>query len=220
MEYLYALDVSMTNTGVAIFEYPNGKFVHKQSINTDSKELKASKDQYDGIRLRHHYNEINKLISKYPPKIVVAERGFTRFNTVTQILFRVHGTYQLAFSGVDYIYLTPTSIKKIVYKGNADKEDIRKVIADRYEIEFDDYDQSDAYSIGLAYLITECDFQWEQPTELTLKDLQNSINKKNIDKLTPDEISDVKEKIQEKKHHGRLFEQSVKAKTKRVSVNN
>ncbi|HFI0682145.1 TPA: hypothetical protein ACGO1T_000566, partial [Streptococcus suis] len=64
MKYLYALDVSMTNTGVAIFKYPSGKFVHKCSISPNV-DKSGNKNDYDGESLWFHYNKINELISKF-----------------------------------------------------------------------------------------------------------------------------------------------------------
>ena len=93
----------------------------------------------------------------YEPELVVIEQGFTLFNSSTQAIFRVHGIANYIFSQYEQIYLPASSIKKIVGgRGNMTKEEIQQIILSSYgNVKFHNYDESDAFSICLAYFIKE-----------------------------------------------------------------
>lgn len=170
--YIYGLDISMSNTGVTIIDEETHKVVYIGSIGTNvSKFNKLPIEYKHGKRLRHHFNEINKLIKKYPPSVAVIERGFSRFNNATQILFRVHGVYGMAFSEVPNYYYPPTDVKKTIYKGNASKEELANVISKRMKLKFKNEDESDSTAVALTYLINECGMEWKSVKALTEKDI-------------------------------------------------
>ncbi len=147
MGYVIALDLSLSCTGVAIFNQ-DGKIVKVTSIETDSK----SETQ---IRLKKIGSELLKIKKQYNPKVIVVESGFSRYNTATQRLFEVHGVAKYVFSNVEQMYYYPMTIRKIVCgKGNEKKEFVRDFIIKKYgDIKFNNLDESDAYGIGLAYFI-------------------------------------------------------------------
>jgi crossover junction endodeoxyribonuclease RuvC len=147
MEYVIALDLSLSSSGVAIFSQ-DGKLKKLITIETDAK----SETQ---IRLKKIGTELNKIKKEYKPKVVVSEHGFTRFHKSTQLLFMVHGISQYIYSDKEIVYYYPMTIRKIVCgKGNVDKEYVRDFINSKYgNIKFKNYDESDATAIGLAYFI-------------------------------------------------------------------
>lgn len=184
-KYIYGLDLSMSNTGVTIVDSETQKIVLITSITTDTKEFNKTPMEYKhGKRLRHHFDEINKLIDKYPPSIAVIERGFSRFNNATQILFRVHGVYTLAFSDVPNIYYTPKQVKDTIYQGNADKGELADVIKKRLKLSFNNEDESDSTAVALTHLILVEDYKWARVLKKTKKDILNEEKKANKKKKT------------------------------------
>ena len=176
--YKYALDISMTNTGVAIFDQ-NNKLVHVTSISTTDKSFKKIPFNLAyGAKLKHHFDEINKIIEQYPPSMVAIERGFSRFNKATQVLFRFHGIYTLAFHNVPNYYYSPSEVKKTIYKGNASKDELAEVISKRLKVKFNNDDESDAVAVGLTHLIIAEGYPWKGVKKLTKKDIQNAEKKK------------------------------------------
>jgi len=144
-KYVYALDISLSNTGIAIFT-PEGKFVECSSIDTTKeKDLRG--------KLIIIANEYIKFIKEYTPSVVVMEQSFTRYNISTQMIFRCVGLTNYIFSSYEQISIPSTTIKKILTgKGNAKKEEVRKyVLKICPDIKFNNLDESDAVAIGIAY---------------------------------------------------------------------
>lgn len=148
-KYIYGLDLSLNSTGICIFTN-DGQFVECMTIDTtDLKEVK--------LKLTRIGNDFIKIIKTYEPEIVVIEQGFTLYNNSTQAIFKVHGIANYIFSEYEQIYLPASTIKKIVGgKGNMTKEKIRDIIIQQYpNVKFKNLDESDAFSICLAYFIKE-----------------------------------------------------------------
>lgn len=169
--YIYGLDLSMSSTGIAVYDTKKKEFVHISSIDTTKILAKNHKENFDGVRLKKIYNELCEIRDKYEPSFVAIERGFTLHNTVTQILYRVHGVANLAFADYPQIYYTPKSIKSTIYDGTADKEEIANVIEKRTNAEFSNFDESDACAIALTYAIKEDIIKWDKVIGLTRKQL-------------------------------------------------
>lgn len=146
----------MENTGVAIFDTLTNKPIHITSITTKKKDL-------HGKRLYHIASEIHKLREQYPPGIVVIERGFSRFPTSTQVIYRAHGLFNYLFHDVEQVYYPPKKIKEAIIKGDASKKLVRQMIEKKYpELEFANEDESDAVSVGICYLIKNELIQWDK----------------------------------------------------------
>jgi crossover junction endodeoxyribonuclease RuvC len=143
-QYTWALDISLINTGVALFD-ENGKCLEVFSIPTNGKEPNSA-------RLYRIYKTLIELQLTFPCKRVIMERGFSRFNIATQAIFRVHGVVNLAFWDKEQIYYPPKVIKMVLLKGDATKKQLRDVIADEFPLlKPKNDDESDAIAIGLCY---------------------------------------------------------------------
>jgi Holliday junction resolvasome RuvABC endonuclease subunit len=140
-----AFDLSLSNTGVSVFN-DDGQCIELISIDT-------SRETGHPLKLKKIGKEALRIKKKYKPKVIVVEKGFTRFNLSTQALFKVHGLINYIFSNVEQVYYHSTSVRKIVLgKGNLKKEDLQRYIIENYkDISFKDLDQSDAFGLGLAY---------------------------------------------------------------------
>lgn len=143
--YVYALDLSLNSTGVCIFTN-DGKIVEIMTIDTH-------KEKETKLKLKLIGDDFKKLMKTYPPSVVVIEQGFTRFNASTQAIFRVHGLVNYLFCDYEQIYYPSTTVKKVVGgKGNMSKEELQKsIIEENSRVDFDNYDESDAYAVGLTY---------------------------------------------------------------------
>ena len=144
--YIYGLDVSLTNTGVAIFTN-EGVFVECSSIDTTKEKVLRRK-------LVIIAKEYIKFIKEYPPSVIVIEQGFSRFNTSTQMIFRCMGVTNYIFSEYEQIMIPSTTIKKVITgRGNAKKDEVRDVIFELYPyIKCNNFDESDAVAVVLTYL--------------------------------------------------------------------
>ena len=149
MKYIYGLDLSLNSTGICIFTN-DGQFVECMTVDTN--DLKETK-----LKLKRIGEDFIKIMRVYEPEKVVIEQGFTLFNSSTQAIFRVHGIANYIFSQYEQIYLPASTIKKIVGgKGNMPKEGIKDIITKQYpSVKFKNLDESDAFSICLAYFIKE-----------------------------------------------------------------
>jgi Holliday junction resolvasome RuvABC endonuclease subunit len=152
-EYIYGLDLSMSQTGVAIFDL-QGNFVKVCSIATKDKDT-------HGKRLKVIADFLLELKEIYPAEKVIIERGFGHFNTSTAVIFRVHGIANYIFWNEEQIYYPPKKIKSIILNGKASKKQVQDEIIRRYPgIKFENEDESDAVSICLCWFIINKIIDW------------------------------------------------------------
>lgn len=155
IKYLWGLDLSMSNSGIVIFNIDTFEPVHITSIKTNDK-------QEHGERLHTQREFVKELINKYPPYEVAIEKGFTRFNNATQTIYRVVGVFNEILHKYNQYYYAATTIKKLVGgNGKASKELVQKSILKKYpNIEFDNEDQSDAFGVCISHLIKKYKMKW------------------------------------------------------------
>ena len=145
--YIYGLDLSMSDTGVTIFD--NDKPVFVGSIATNPKKT-------HGERLKEIYDFLSFLKGKYPPEIVCIERGFNRFNKASEAVWKVAGITNMLFYEVEQVYYSPTTVKAALVGGKASKEELEAKIHELYpDVKFKNNDESDSFAIVLTHLIKE-----------------------------------------------------------------
>lgn len=171
--YIYGLDPSLKNSGVVIIDKDTKEVVYVGGIRTDNiKDYKnLPEEMRNPKKLRFIYEELIKLTRKYPPSVAVIERGFTRFNKSTQVVFRVHGIFNLVFSEVDNIYYPAKTIRETLYKGNATKEEVADILSKHLNITFNSDDESDAMAVAYAYLVKN-GLEWTKPKAYTKKEIE------------------------------------------------
>jgi crossover junction endodeoxyribonuclease RuvC len=155
MNYIYGLDISMSNTGIVIFE-ENGNPIKALSIPT------STKNGSHGRRLKIIADVFLELRRKYPTNLIVLESGFSRHAVSTQVIYRVRGLIDYIFYDCQEIEFAPSSIKKMVVgNGRADKEEVRKIVSTKFpQLLFNNDDESDAAGTILCY------FMANNPTKL------------------------------------------------------
>lgn len=143
-KFTYGLDLSMSNTGVVVFKGDIPIYVG--SIPTSSKDT-------HGVRLKVIYDFLSELKDKYPPNLIVIERGFSKFNTSTAVLYRVHGCVNMLFSDVKQIYYPPKTVKEAVCgSGKATKANISDKVKELFpHIMWKNDDETDACAVALTH---------------------------------------------------------------------
>jgi Holliday junction resolvasome RuvABC endonuclease subunit len=162
--FLWGLDLSLTCTGITIYNFDKREFVYIGSFNTE--KIKKKKGLYhNAIKLKHIYDWLEELREQYPPSIIAIERGFSRYPASTQTIFRVHGLVNFMFWDLPQEYYPPKKVKEVIYKGDATKAEVQRVIKNNYiDIEFANEDESDSFAVCLTYLIeTELITDFEKP---------------------------------------------------------
>jgi Holliday junction resolvasome RuvABC endonuclease subunit len=147
--YIITFDLSLNSTGYCVFT-DKGKFIDKGTI--------APSLEFDiQNKLKFIADKVKKLKRKYDIKYIIIERGFSRFNEITQKLFRVVGLINYLFYDVEQIYITAKSVRKIICgNGNIKKEDFFMFIKDNNKkIKFNNNDEGDAYALGKAYFLQQ-----------------------------------------------------------------
>ena len=169
--YLWGLDISLTCTGVTIYDLDDKEFVHIDSFNTE--KIKAIKNRYhNAIKLKAKADWLLELKEKYPPYFIGIERGFSRYNNSTQTIFRVHGLANYLFHDIPQEYYAVKKIKEVIVHGSATKEDVAITINQKYPFYFENEDESDSFSVVLTVLIDKGLIEWEKPKWSEIKKLR------------------------------------------------
>lgn len=102
-----------------------------------------------GEKLKRQYDGFLELIELYPPHLVGIEKGFTKFNKSTQVIFRAHGVANLAFCDYEQVYFQNNIVKlKFAGSGGASKEKVIAEVKKRYGL---DVKNDEADAIAVAY---------------------------------------------------------------------
>ena len=146
-QYIYGLDLSMSDTGVTIFDGDKPVFIG--SIATNPKKT-------HGERLKEIYDFLSFLKDKYTPDVVCIERGFNRFNKSSEAVWKTHGIVNLLFYDKETVYYSPTTVKATLVNGKASKEELENKILELYpDVKFRNNDESDSFAIVLTHLYKE-----------------------------------------------------------------
>lgn len=169
--YLYGLDISLHCTGVAIFDLETKKFVYIGSFDTTNiKATKAHKGlDITAVKIHKIEEWFKELVKMYPPyfisveQMVKVEREYgVNINEVKGIA-KATGVIQSAVWDTPQAFYYPSEVKLAIIKGNAKKDVVQREILKRYpELEFCNYDESDACAVALTQLIKVGIVEWEK----------------------------------------------------------
>lgn len=149
----------MENTGVTIFDLNTFKPVLITSISTSHFKKSAT----HGQKLKYIEDELINISKDYHPKVICIERGFSRFNTSTQVIYRVHGVVNKLFHDYEQIYYPPKTVKEAICRGDATKKYVKETILKVFPgIEFNNEDESDSFAVALTYLIKNKYIEWDK----------------------------------------------------------
>lgn len=172
-EIICGLDLSLNETGVVILK-SDGSILHQEAIDIhkenkerkkawkeDNKEKLKSKEltvknDYDGDlkgmeRLRYIKFRILHLLQKFKAtKVSIEGYSFASKGRAVFNLGELGGIVRLAIYeyGLPYLDVSPTSTKAFISSGNADKEQMRVGILEKYGHNFDNDNIADAFALA------------------------------------------------------------------------
>ncbi len=145
---ILSIDPGIERFGIAIFK--NNKYTY-------SILLKTSKNALIPKRLEEIYTNLNKIIKKYQPNIIVLESLFFFKNQKTAITIgHVQGIIYLLASqhNIKIETLSPLEIKlALTGYGKADKKAIQKLLKMELNLNITQDDEADAIGCGYAYIL-------------------------------------------------------------------
>lgn len=161
----------MECTGVTVFDLGTMLPIHIDSISTNSKYT-------HGKRLYEIAKFIHEIKERYPPESISIERGFTRHNTSTQVIYRVHGLVNYLFHDIEQYYYSPKEVKEVVDSGDATKRLVQEIIKYKFpQIKFKNEDESDSFAVGICHLTKTGKLKWEKLNTKELIELKKKIKK-------------------------------------------
>lgn len=146
MKKIAGIDPSLNHTGVVILD-EKGNLIHQEVI--EAKKLRGIE------RLRFVKDRLMKVLIDHDIKSVAIE-GYS-FGSRGRAVFNIGemgGVLRVALyeAQIEILDVPPSTLKKFVTgKGNADKEQMRIAIKEKYKIDFDDDNEADAF--GLAHYL-------------------------------------------------------------------
>ncbi|WP_198041916.1 crossover junction endodeoxyribonuclease RuvC [Paenibacillus larvae] len=167
-EFLYAFDISLSRTGLVIF-----------NLNTFDPVVITSFPTKEGLSYGKRLNIIFKGVSKHlqelPASVVVLEDVFIRHNNSSKVLCMAQGLIRWMFKDKKQYCYMPKTCKATILHGNATKKQIQNTLLLKYpDINFSNEDESDAFSIGLTYFIKEKRMHWQKTVRKELKNKKKS----------------------------------------------
>jgi len=170
----------MESTGFCIFDE------NMTPILIDS--IPTKKSQSHGKRLKVIADKLIELKDKYPPKVIVIERGFSRFNMATQVIYRVHGILNYIMEKFEQVYYPPKTVKEAILGGNATKKQVQEEIKKRYpDTVFKNEDESDAYAVGLTHFIKTGKLEWVK--DVVVKEKKVRVKKESKEKVDKEKVN-------------------------------
>ncbi len=143
---ILSIDSGIERTGYAIFE--NSKYVTSALIFTNKKRKTAE-------RFQQIYLELEKIVKKFKPSVIVLEKLFFFKNQKTFIEVAQTQGIPLLLAGqksIEVVFLTPLQIKEIITGyGRADKEAVQKMLRLELNLKIKQDDEADAIACGYAY---------------------------------------------------------------------
>src|SRR5205085_1813748 len=153
--YLFGLDISLKNTGVAIFNLESKQFVYIGSFNTES--LRATKEyknlDINSLKLGKLAEWFRSLVEEYPPyfasieqMIKVDRRDKSGKNIGVNIdelkgIAKATGVIQEILCKVPTKFYYPSEAKATIIRGNASKETVQNEILRHFpDLKFNNFD--------------------------------------------------------------------------------
>lgn len=159
--YIIGLDLSITGTGISVYDKIEQKFVYINTLRTDF--VNASNDKRIIQRLAYIGNELSRLFKAYPPESICIEDKYIGRNSIQSAmdLIELHGVVKVVAYwlglGEKLRYYHPTTIKKYVGKhGHATKQAVKARIKKNLpdlKLKKGHLDESDSVACVITYLI-------------------------------------------------------------------
>lgn len=148
------LDVSSTNTGVAILLEDGRVMLDSINLKRFQKPPCMSIIDYEKVKLGVIKEYLDKLANNYSIDLVCVEGIFIhpKYNQSSQTLLKLHGFLIGYLLNIPFYSIPPAVVKKSVTgKGNATKEEVRRSLEETYRYHFKNEDESDAMALLITF---------------------------------------------------------------------
>lgn len=160
-DYIIGIDISLNDSGVAVYSLSEQRIVHYDHINVEHiRNLKKYRGlNINAIKINLQKEFFEDIKRKFPPRLVVIERGFARFKNEVASLNQINGMVFSIFWNYTQIMYAPKAIKAEIVHGSADKETVKDVLVKNIpEISGDNLVEtndnvSDAIAVLYTYLL-------------------------------------------------------------------
>lgn len=153
----YYIDASTTRTGIVIENSKKDITVITSLDFSKHKVTKESKAEKQFDKFKYIKEKLDEFTAKYPPGDTICIEGIfvkPSFLNSSEVVIKLHGFLMLYFIDKEIQFYPPKSIKKVVLgNGNAAKQDVFDFVRSRYQIQCENYDQSDAFAVMLYHKI-------------------------------------------------------------------
>ena len=159
---ILAMDLSLNGSAFAVLQVYSRTVKILKLVLVDNSKLKTEELPE---KLANIYFNLDDLLQEYPITDIVREKGFHRFNTVTEKLHKVTGIVDFTLYCNNFTNcieeVTPMTVKKVVGgSGKCTKEEVAEGILKylpyqqrKQGIRFETNDLSDAVAVGITYAI-------------------------------------------------------------------
>lgn len=158
---ILSMDLSLNGSAFAVLQVYSKTVRILELVLVDNSKIPANQLPE---KLANIYFNLDDLLQKYPITDIVREKGFHRYNNVTQKLFKVVGIvdFTLWCNGFTFSIdeITPMTVKKLVGgTGKASKDEVAKGInkflckTQKNKTYYETDDLSDAVAVGIAHAI-------------------------------------------------------------------
>lgn len=129
-DYIIAIDSSLSDSGVAVYSMSEGRIVYAGHCNTNSVRSVKKYLGYNinAIKLGIQKDFFEDIKRKFPPRLVIFEKGFAKFRKETEAINQINGVLYSIFWNYTQIKYPPTTVKAEVAHGKATKEQVRDVL--------------------------------------------------------------------------------------------
>lgn len=162
-DYIIGIDISLNDTGVSVYSLSENKIVFTGHINTETvRPLKKYRGyNRNAIKLNIQREYLEDIRRKFPPRVVVFEKGFAKFRKEVASLNQINGVIYAIFWNYTQYFYPPTTVKAEIVHGRAKKEIVRDVLLDNIpdlkgnEEFYNNDNVSDAVGVLYTYLLKE-----------------------------------------------------------------
>lgn len=158
---ILAMDLSLNGSAFAVLQVYSKTVRIIELVLVDNSKIPANQLPE---KLANIYFNLDELFQKYTITDIVREKGFHRYNKVTQKLYKVVGVvdFTLYCNGFNKIIteITPMTVKKIVGgNGHCSKDEVAQGInkflcrTQKNKVFYETDDLSDAVAVGIAHAV-------------------------------------------------------------------
>jgi len=150
---ILGIDPSTVATGYSVMEADENALVLSPTV-VEYGSINTKRKNRISDRITKIYDELEVLINKYEPDIIVSEDQYGGHTNAVKALSQVRGAIMILSSKheLPLFLLAPSRVKKVVTgKGNCNKQKVIEGISERFVIDEDDLTSDMADAIGIAY---------------------------------------------------------------------